>query len=281
MAGAKQVGLLHPGQMGASIGAAAQRGGNTVWWASHGRGAATRTRAEQAGLRDAGSLAQLCAACDVIVSVCPPHAAEDVARQVAETGFGGLYVDANAIEPQRARQIGAIVGAAGAACVDGGIVGGPAWKPGTWLYLSGERAAEAAELFETSPLATSVLGNEIGTASALKMCYAAYTKGTTALLCAIMATSERLGVREALAEQWNRDNPGFADDVTGRVRGVTAKAWRFAGEMDEIAATFESAGLPGGFHRAAADVYRRLAPFKDAPETPALADVLAALLEAR
>ncbi|HEU5086672.1 MAG TPA: NAD(P)-binding domain-containing protein, partial [Roseiflexaceae bacterium] len=147
MTGAKQVGLLHPGQMGVSIGAAAQRGGNTVWWASDGRGAATRTRAEQAGLRDAGSLAQLCATCDVILSVCPPHAAEDVARQVAETSFGGLYVDANAIEPQRARQIGAIVGAAGAACVDGGIVGGPAWKPGTSLYLSGERAAEVAELF--------------------------------------------------------------------------------------------------------------------------------------
>ena len=110
------------------------------------------------------------------------------------------------------------------------------------------------------------------------MCYAAYTKGTTALLCAILATAEDLGVRRDLEQHWQRDDPQFADEVAQRVRQVTAKAWRFAGEMEEIASTFRAAGMPGEFHAAAASVYRRLADFKAARATPALEDVLAALL---
>jgi hypothetical protein len=110
------------------------------------------------------------------------------------------------------------------------------------------------------------------------MCFAAYTKGTTALLCAILATAEDLGVRQDLEQHWQRDDPQFADEVEQRVRRVTAKAWRFAGEMDEIASTFRAAGLPGEFHAAAASVYRRLDDFKAARTTPALEDVLAALL---
>jgi 3-hydroxyisobutyrate dehydrogenase-like beta-hydroxyacid dehydrogenase len=251
-----------------------------VYWASEGRSPATRARAEKIGLRDAGTLANLCAECAIVVSVCPPHAAESVADQVIATGFQGRYLDANAIAPQRAAKIGQAMAAAGVAFVDGGIIGGPAWEPGsTWLYLSGPQADEIAACFAAGPLETHVLGAALGTASALKMTYAAYTKGTTALLCAILATAEELGVREALAEQWNRDNAGFAEATDLRVRRTTAKAWRFVGEMEEIAATFREAGMPGEFHAAAADIYRRLAQFKDAPATPALDDVLAALLQ--
>ena len=170
--------------------------------------------------------------------------------------------------------------AAGASFVDGGIVGGPAWQPdSTWLYLSGPRAAEAAALFAAGPLETVVIGDEIGKASALKMCYAAYSKGSTALLCAVVAAAEQLGVREDLNRQWAHDDPRSPDQNAGRVRRVTAKAWRFAGEMDEIAATFRSAGLPGEFHAAAATLYRRLAGFKDAAATPSLDEVLAALVQ--
>jgi 3-hydroxyisobutyrate dehydrogenase-like beta-hydroxyacid dehydrogenase len=274
------IGFLHPGEMGISIAASAQNSGHQVYWVSEGRSPATRARAEKIGLRDAGTLANLCAECTIVVSVCPPHAAESVADQVVAAGFQGRYLDANAIAPQRAAQIGQAMAAAGVAFVDGGIIGGPAWEPGsTWLYLSGPQAGEIAECFAAGPLETRVLGPAIGTASALKMTYAAYTKGATALLCAILATAEELGVRQALAEQWNRDNAGFAEATDLRVRRVTAKAWRFAGEMEEIAATFREAGLPGEFHAAAADVYRRLARFKDSPATPALEDVLAALLQ--
>jgi 3-hydroxyisobutyrate dehydrogenase-like beta-hydroxyacid dehydrogenase len=231
------------------------------------------------GLRDLQTLANLCAECSVLLSVCPPHAAEAVASQVLASGFAGLYLDANAISPQRAQQIGQSMAHAGVSFVDGGIIGGPAWEPGkTWLYLAGPRADDIAACFSSGPLATRVLGAAIGKASALKICFAAYTKGTTALLCAILATAERLGVREELYQQWEQDDPNFARQVSQRVRGVTAKAWRFAGEMDEIAATFGEAGMPEGFHAAAAIIYRRLAGFKDAPTTPAIADVLAALL---
>ena len=115
-------------------------------------------------------------------------------------------------------------------------------------------------------------------ASALKMCYAAYSKGTTALLCAVLGTAESLGVREELYQQWDMDEAGFSEQVNRRAARVTAKAWRFEGEMKEIAATFHEAGLPHGFHEAAAEIYHRISGFKDAKQVPELKDVLHALL---
>ncbi|MBI4786437.1 MAG: NAD(P)-dependent oxidoreductase [Chloroflexi bacterium] len=274
------IGILHPGEMGISLAAAAQKSGHTVYWASEGRSAATHNRAAQFQLHDARSVANLCAECSILVSVCPPHAAETVAHQVVASGFTGLYLDANAISPQRAIQIGETMAQSGIGFVDGGIIGGPCWEPDkTWLYLSGPRADEIAACFSAGPLRTRVLDAAIGKASALKMCYAGYTKGTTALLSATLATAEQLGVRDALYQQWNQEDPNFSAQTEQRVRKVTAKAWRFAGEMDEIAATFRAAGLPGDFHAAAAIIYRRLARFKDAPTVPVLNEVLGALGE--
>jgi 3-hydroxyisobutyrate dehydrogenase-like beta-hydroxyacid dehydrogenase len=274
----KPLGILHPGEMGQSIAAAAQKAGHTVYWTSDGRSAATEARAKRLGLRDAGSLDELCRRCSIVVSVCPPHAAEAVAESVLAGGFRGLYLDLNAIAPQRAVRLAQAMAAAGAEFVDGGLIGGPAWEPGgTWLYLSGPAASRAAACFAGSLLETTVLGDEVGQASALKMCYSAYSKGITALLCAALAAAEGLGVRAALERQWSRDGSGFAAQAEGRARRATAKAWRFTGEMDEIAATFEAVGLPGGFHHAAGELYQRMAGFKDAPALPLLEAVLAAL----
>ena len=276
-----KVGILHPGMMGISVAASIQNGGHAMYWVSEGRSQQTRERAEKFGLADAGTLAELCSTCQIIVSVCPPHAAEDVAQQVVASSFQGLYLEANAVSPQRAIRIGQAMTEAGVSFVDGGIIGGPAWEPGkTWLYLSGEKAAEAAACFSGGPLETSVVGESLGKASALKMCFASYTKGTTALLCAILATSEKLGVRRELEEQWSRGGSDFAGQARERVRRVTAKAWRFAGEMEEIASTFREAGLPGEFHAAAEIIYRRITEFKDAPSLPPLEDVLEALVQA-
>lgn len=273
------IGILHPGEMGISIAASAQNSGQQVCWVGEGRGEKTVARAARFGLRDLHTLPQLCAACSLLVSVCPPHAAEEQAQAVIAAGYQGIYVDANAIAPQRATRIGAAMTAAGIAFVDGGIIGGPAWKAGeTWLYLSGLQAERVAHCFAAGPLATRVIGEQIGKASALKMCYAAYTKGTTALLAAILATAERLEVRQELYAQWSQEGGDFAQQTDQRVQRVTAKAWRFVGEMEEIAATFQSAGQPGGFHLAAAEVYQRMAGFKDAPTLPVVEDVLAALL---
>ena len=274
-----RIGLLHPGEMGISIAASAINSGYQVYWVSQGRSEKTRARAEKNSLVEVDSLFQLCQTCEIILSVCPPHAAEDVARSVAGTGFTGLYMDANAISPQRSVKIGQIMQSAGIRFIDGGIIGGPAWMPKeTWLYLSGEYSGEITACFSNGPLETRIIGDEIGKASALKMCYAAYSKGTTALLAAIVAASETLGIREELYQQWDMDNPGFSEQVNQRVTRVTAKAWRFEGEMKEIAETFREAGLPGEFHEAAAQIYHRMSGFKDSTATPSLPDILAKLI---
>jgi 3-hydroxyisobutyrate dehydrogenase-like beta-hydroxyacid dehydrogenase len=270
--------------MGISVAASAENTGHAVYWVSNGRSPQTHHRAQEHNLHDAVTLAQLCARCSVIVSVCPPDAAEAVATQVFAHRFQGLYLDANAISPQRSMRIGEMAAAAGAAFVDGGIIGGPAWQPNsTWLYLSGKEATRAAACFTAGPLETCIVGDAAGKASALKMCFAAYSKGTTALLCAILAAAEAWDVRQELVSQWGRDSnrddgSDFAEQAAERVRRSTAKAWRFAGEMEEIAATFSAVGVPGEFHQGAAEIYRRLAPFKDAPSLPILTAVLDALL---
>jgi len=272
------IGLMHPGAMGASVGAAVRSNGHTVLWASAGRTASTWGRARRANLDDAGTVPELVKASEIVLSVCPPHAAEEVAHEVAHLGFTGVYVECNAISPDRTRAIQRIIEDAGAHYVDGGIVGGPAWtrEAKTNLYLSGPRAAEVAACFAGSPLETPVISERIGAASAVKMGYAAYTKGTTALLTAILGMVEKEGVRADLARQWGDT---FTTQTVRRVCSNTAKAWRFVGEMHEIAATFRGAGLPGGFHEAAAEVYERLAPFKDHPEPPAIESVLETLLK--
>lgn len=274
----RRIGLIHPGAMGASVGAAARSNQHTVLWASSGRSADTAKRARRAQLEDAGTVAELVNASEIVLSVCPPHVAEDVAREVAQLGFAGVYVEGNAISPDRTREIQRIVEKAGAHYVDGGIVGGPAWthEARTHLYLSGQRAEEVAACFSGSPLQARVISDRIGAASALKMGYAAYTKGTTALLTAILGLVEKEGVRADLAQQWGEN---FTSQTVRRVCANTAKAWRFVGEMQEIAATFRGAGLPGGFHEAAAEVFERLEAFKDQTEPPAIEAVLEALLK--
>jgi 3-hydroxyisobutyrate dehydrogenase-like beta-hydroxyacid dehydrogenase len=271
------IGLISPGQMGASIGAAASHSATRVIWAGDGRSKASHTRASDAGLENGGTIDTLVKDSDIILSVCPPHDAEDVARQVKQRAFPGLFVDCNAIAPEKSRQIAERFGYQN--FVDGGIVGGPAWKSesGTRLYLSGDRSKEIAALFNNSPLETTIIPGEIGAASAMKMVFAAYTKGTTALLAAILGVAEKEGVRNVLESRWGQT---FTEQTHQRVVANSAKAWRFEGEMQEIAATFENAGLPGGFHAAAAVVFERLAQFKDEPAAD-IVELLKALNQSR
>jgi len=268
------IGILHPGEMGSAVGGAARAGGARVVWASAGRGAATRRRAETDGLEDVGTIARLARESETIVSVCPPASAADVAREVAALRFGGTFVDANAIAPATTRAVGDIITAGGARFVDGGIIGPPPRKAGeARLYLSGPGAAAVAAIFKGSLLGAIVVDGGVGAASAVKMAYAAWTKGSQALLLAIRALAAHEGVDAALVAEWARSQP----DATARSeRAVSAnikKAWRFVGEMEEIASTFEAAGLPGGFHEAAGEVYRRLAGWKDTATPPSMADV--------
>jgi hypothetical protein len=250
--------------MGAAVGRCARSAGARVLWASSGRGAATAARAAAAELEDAGTLGAALGAADCAISVCPPHAAEALARSVAAAGFRGVYVDANAIAPATTRGVGEIVEAAGATFVDGGIIGPPPADVGrTRLYLSGPRAEEVATLFAGTALSAVVVVGGIGAASALKMCFAAWNKGSQLLLASVRALAEREGVHAALAEEWRHSQPELAMRLGDAVANAR-KAWRWIGEMEEIAATFGAAGLPEGFADAGAAICRRLEPFKDA-----------------
>jgi 3-hydroxyisobutyrate dehydrogenase-like beta-hydroxyacid dehydrogenase len=253
---AATIGLLHPGEMGAAIGAVLRGRGQRVVWASEERSAETRKRADEAGLEDAGSVEELVRRSEVILSVCPPHAALEVAGSVA--GFRGVFVDANAIAPATAREVAAVVAAGGGESVDGGIIGPPPRAAGaTRLYLSGGEAEAVAGLFAGSVVDARVLSGELGTASALKMAYAAWTKGTAALLLAIGELARAEGVESALHEEWRLSLPDLPERSQRAARSAQAKGWRWVGEMEEIASTFAAAGLPDGFHRAAAEVFRR------------------------
>ena len=252
----RTVGLLHPGAMGVTVGAACRA---AVVWAAAGRSPATRDRAAAAGLTDVGDLAAVVDRSDVIVSVCPPEAALDVADQVARCGFAGLYVDANAIAPTTARTIGTRFDR----FVDGGIIGPPALRPGTTrLYLAGDAADDVAALWSGSPLDARVLDGAAGAASALKLAYAAWTKVSSALLLEVRAE----GVEAALLAEWALSQPGTEDRAATTARAVAPKAWRFAGEMREIAAALDAVGLPDAFGIAAADLYDRLADLRDEPD---------------
>jgi 3-hydroxyisobutyrate dehydrogenase-like beta-hydroxyacid dehydrogenase len=194
--------------MGAAIGACLVARGLRVVWASAGRGAATRSRAKAASIEDLGTLERALGAADIVLSVCPPHGALVLAREVAGLGFRGIYVDANAISPESARKVGRVVGKAGAGFVDGGIIGPPPAQSGrTRMYLSGARAEEVAALFAGSDLHAIPLQGPPGSASALKACYAGWTKGATALLAAIRTLAEVEGVDAALLAEWKISQP--------------------------------------------------------------------------
>lgn len=253
--------VLHPGAMGVAIANSVQRSGATVRAVVNNRSVETKLRAEKSGFQHCRSLTEALDGSDIVLCVCPPHAAIEVASAVADTNFSGLYADCNAISPDRTRMVESIVIASGAVYVDGGIVGGPPSKRSqTSLYLSGPQAAatSVASLFCNGLIEAKVISERVGDASALKMCYAAYTKGSTALLLAIVSAAEELGVRDALEQQWIDEESGLKETAHKRASFVTKKAWRWIDEMEEIANTFESVGAPPGFHRAAADVYRRI-----------------------
>ncbi len=242
--------------MGAGIGSALVEAGHEVLWASEGRSPATGSRAEEAGLRDVGSLAEITAHADMIISVCPPHAAVQMARLVA--GYGGTYLDANAVAPPTAADIAQLIGAGGGRYIDGGIIGGPP-MPGRpcRIYLSGADAQHLSECFAGANLEFRVVSDQAGDASALKCAYAAWTKGTSALVLAIRGYARFEGVEETLVEEWAQSQPDLSRRILTAANQAATKGWRWIGEMEEIAKAFEAVGLPGGFHAAAADIYRR------------------------
>ena len=274
------IGLISPGDMGAAVGAAIAAPEAKVVWASRGRSDASRERAAEAGLHDVGDVAELAAVSDILLSVCPPHAAREVAEEVATLAFRGCYVDANAVAPRTARSIAATVMRHGGAYVDGSIIGPPPRMPGTTrLYLAGRGASQVAALFAGGALEVGVLKGDVPAASAMKMAYAGWTKGSSALLLTVRALAAAEGVEDDLVAEWARSLP----DLVGRSEAAAAngatKGWRWIGEMDEIGASLSAVGMPDGFHVAAAEVYRRMEQLRHTGGSTDVQRAVAELLE--
>ena len=267
------IGLLHPGRWAPRSGSAwPGRGTGAVGTGGAQRGHRRARRGGRAAPRAeawrswSGRRISSCRSC-------PPHAALDIARQVA--GFGGVYLDANAISPATAREVAGIVEAGGASYVDGGIIGTPPVAPGfIRLYLSGPRAGELRALStEQSTVDARGRSERVGhrgLASAVKMAYASWTKGSAALLLAARALARAEGVEDVLLAEWGISQPGLEARSAGAAGSAAAKGWRWIAEMEEIAATMAAAGLPEGFHQAAAEIYRRFSPADRAGEEAAL-----------
>jgi 3-hydroxyisobutyrate dehydrogenase-like beta-hydroxyacid dehydrogenase len=248
--------------MGAALGSALKARAGAVIWAAAGRSDATSKRAETADLIGVPDVAELARRSDVVISICPPHAALDVAREVAAavegTGHRPLYVDANAVAPATVTAVADLLGAEHV--VDAAVIGPPAWERGTTvLWLAGARAAQVAALFDGSPFVARVLAGGLGAASGLKACFALQSKALPTIWLQIDAAARAYGVTDELAAELARDGVDLAAQV-GAIRSrAGTKAWRWVGEMDEAAAAMREVGLPDGFSTAAADWYRDLA----------------------
>ena len=270
--------LLHPGAMGAKVGGEATRTGTRVLYVPAGRSPASLQRAREAGLEPAESLESALSVSDFVLSVCPPHAAEDVAREVLGHPFRGVYVEANAISPDRTRRIAAACAERGVLMLDGAIVGGPP-GPGSAprLYLSGDgvQVARVAGAFKDTQVIARPLDASLGAASALKMAYASYQKSARVLA----AVSHALAAHHGVAAELAREAGSLTSNIlaeTDQLPSVAARAWRWAPELEEIAATLHTAGLPADMAEGAAAVLRRWTDDKDDYDLP-LEEVLAHL----
>lgn len=265
------VAILMPGDMGHGIGRALREHGHEVITCLSGRSERTRKLAASAEMEDAGDLETLARRADIILSILPPASALPQAKAVAQamqaTGAKPVYVDCNAVSPQTAVKVGEVIGDAGAPFVDGGIIGLAPGKGGrTRLHVSGTDTKPVEALdghgFEVIPL-----GQGIGRASALKMCYAGLTKGTFTLHTAVLLAAERLGVGQEIYDEFGISQQGALDAMRRTVPRLPADSERWIGEMEEIAATFAGAGVPSGFHDGAAEIFRILARTPFASET--------------
>jgi 3-hydroxyisobutyrate dehydrogenase-like beta-hydroxyacid dehydrogenase len=257
------VGVISPGAMGSALGAACAAAGSRVVVTLEGRSARSARLAGEASLELLDSLDDVVAASDVLLSVVPPEAAPSVAKAIAaaavRTGRKPLVADLNAVSPMTAQGMNDVLAADGLDLVDGSISGPPPRRPGTTrVYLSGRRAAELAEL-GAPMLDVRVVGSEIGTASAVKMCTASLYKGTVALLAEALLTARSHDVVDVVLDDLRDSYPQLVDQAPSVLARAAAKAARYVGEMDQIADTQAAAGLPRSLFAGMREVYAQLA----------------------
>ena len=268
----KKIGVTSPGDMGQAVAQRLKACGFDVYVALDGRSPRTRELGTKAGLTDVGSLEKLVGTCDMIMSILNPGAAVDNARAVAaamrKTGKSPIYVDCNAIAPETGREIERIVGEAGATFVDAGIIGPPPrGKAKTRLYVSGPEAATLSQIVDDQ-LLVRVIGERVGDASAVKMCYASITKGALALGVELLIAARKLGVEHALEAEFKETQPDLYEWILSRSLTMPPKAHRWVPEMHEIAKTFKDVGLTPRILQGAGDMYEFIATTALGRESP-------------
>lgn len=256
----KIVAILSPGEMGAAVGQALGENGFEIITSLEGRSAPTKERAEAAGFRDAGSLDAMLGEADIVLCIMPPEFAPATADTVADamrrTGHTPPYVDCNAVAPETAKQIEAVITGAGASFTDSGIIGSPPGKTDkpTRFFTSGPDSA-VMDVFDGRGITVKQCGAEIGRGSAVKMCYAGITKGTSALHAAVLVAAEALGVAEDLHEELEYSVGPLYKRMENLTPSLPAVSGRYIGEMREISKTMSSVGVTSGFHDGSTDVY--------------------------
>ncbi|MFF3863646.1 DUF1932 domain-containing protein [Streptomyces sp. NPDC002209] len=261
------VGILHPGSMGAAVAACGAANASAVLWCAAGRSTASAARAEQFGLTPVGTLSGLLDRSDIVISLCPPAAAEDLARDVAAHGFAGVYVEANAISPERATRIAELLEPT-ATVVDGGVVGSPPVRGKTpTLYLSGpaDATARIEVLFAGTSVKTRTLGPEVGKASALKLSYASFQKTSRVLVALAVGMAREHGVDQELIDIASRRTDSYLAEPE-YVAKTAARAWRWGPELEEAADMLAAIGLPPDMLHAAASTLSRWHDVKDDSE---------------
>ncbi len=269
----RTIAILSPGDMGHGVGRALGEHGYDVITCLQGRSERTRELARRGNFRDVPSLEELVRQADLALSIMVPAEAVNNARRVAEAiravGSDTPFADCNAVSPRTSRAIESIIEAAGGRYIDGGIIGGsPARGAVPKFYVSGPHADVMNEL-DGKGIVVKNIGGAVGRASAVKMCYAALTKGTSTLQVALLTAAKALGVSDELQAEFESSQPGALKQMQGIPR-LPANAHRWIGEMEEIAATFDAVGVTPNFHKGAAEMYRLLSqtPFADeSPET--------------
>lgn len=253
------VGILSPGDMGHVVGQVLGQHGLRVITCLQGRSDRTRELAQLGGIEDVSTYAELANQADLILSILVPAqataAAALVAQALEETGATLLYADCNAISPATVRGVGQTITEAGGRFVDASIIGGPPRRAGTRFYASGPHVDDFARL-SNHGLEVIPMDDRIGSASALKMCYGALTKGLTALCTELLTAAEVLGVSAALHQEFSQSQQPMLARMQNGLPGMPPKARRWVGEMEEIAATFEQIGLTPQMLAGAADIYR-------------------------
>jgi 3-hydroxyisobutyrate dehydrogenase-like beta-hydroxyacid dehydrogenase len=272
----KTIGLLSPGDMGSVVAKVLQSHGLRVTTCLKGRSERTRMLAHEAQIEAVSTYEDLVSASDMLLSIVVPESALDTARLVADAmrnaGQKTTYVDCNAIAPGTVKAVAEVITAAGSRFIDAGIIGPPPRQPGvTRFYASGPEVEIFTELSKYG-LDIRPLGCDIGLASGLKMCYAALTKGMTAIATELLVTAHTMGLYEPLLAEWQISQKDHYRTIERQLPVMPTKAPRWISEMQEIAKTFGDIGLTPKIHQGAAEVYRFVGTTPLAEETPETRD---------